>query len=156
MTVLFRHLTIPTSYNSQSSTPFHHSDVSIITQCLSFQHLIYSLFYLIQCLFFCTVMSLQTTDSLFQGKPFSRESFPGNHFSMELFHKISFQKVTVPTGIFSKKALFQWDCVSARTLFRETVSQESCLGMDRVFKGIVSARTISSKELFHKIGISRN
>ena len=96
-------------------------------------------------------MSPQTIDSLFQGKPLSRESFPGNHFSRELFHKTSFQKVTVPTGIFSKKALFQWDCVSARTLFRETVSQESCLGMDRVFKGIVSARTISSKELFHKI-----
>ena len=86
-------------------------------------------------------MSTQTIDSLFQGKPLSRESFPGNHFSRELFHKTSFQKVTVPTGIFSKKALFQWDCVSARTLFRETVSQESCLGMDRVFKGIVSART---------------
>ena len=41
-----------------------------------------------------------------------------------MFHKTSFQKAIVPTGIFSKKALFQWDCVSARTPFRETVSQE--------------------------------
>ena len=102
-----------------------------------------------------------STNSLFQGKPLSRESFPGNHFSRELFHKTSFQKVTVPTGIFSKKALFQWDCVSARTLFRETVSQESCLGMDHIFKGIVSARTFFKGTLFRGIvsqnpGMSRN
>ena len=100
-------------------------------------------------------MSPQTIDSLFQGKPFSRESFPRNHFSRELFHKTSFQKVTVPTGIFSKKALFQWGCVSARILFRETVSQEPCLGMDRVFKGIVSARTFFKGTLFRGI-VSQN
>ena len=101
---------------------------------------------------FFSVISPQTTDSLFQGKPLSRESFPGNHFSRELFHKTSFQKAIVPTGIFSKKALFQWDCISARTPFRGTVLQEPCLQRNCFSKIPVSGNC--SKQSIRCVGIS--
>ena len=128
-------------------SPHHHSNIlqfspphhSIILTWIAgklFQHFISSLFYLIQCLFFCTVMSPQTIDSLFQGKLLSRESFPGNHFSMELLHKTSFQRVNCPDqNRFQDKPFF------SGIVFQRELLSEKLFHRNHVFKGIVSART---------------
>ena len=101
--------------------PFHHSNTSFT-----------AFFTWFSVCFFCTVISPQTTDSLFQGKPLSRESFPENHFSRELFHKTSFQSVIVPTRIFSKKIHFSVGlCFSKNYIFRGTFFKGT------LFRGIV-------------------
>ena len=75
-------------------------------------------------------------------------------FSQELclqrncIYKTSFQKAIVPTRIVSTKPLFQRDCISTRTPFRVTVSQEPCFHRNYVFKGIVSQKSLSRNLLF--------
>ena len=94
-------------------------------------------------------------NSLFQQNPFLKTIFQGNCST-----KPPFRGLTVQIRIFSKKALFQWDCISARTLFIGIVSQEPYLGMDHVFIGIVSARTffkgiVSARTFFKGIVSAR-
>ena len=89
-------------------------------------------------------------NSLFQGNPFLETIFQGNCSTKPLFRGLA-----VTTGIFSKKALFQWDCVSARTPFRETVSQEPCFQRNCFSKNSFQ-RNCFSKNFFQRNSFSRN
>ena len=118
-------------------------------------------------------MYLQTTDSLFQDNPlmsgnyFHNSLFRGNPFQETIFQwncstKPLFRGLTVQIRIVSKTmALFQWDCVSARTLFREPFSRKlvhnnsflrNCFSKNffqrNFFKGIVLQESLSRKLLF--------
>ena len=96
-------------------------------------------------------MSPQTIDSLFQGKPLSRESFPGNHFSRELFHKASSQSVIVPTRIFSKTSPF-----SVGLCFSKNSFQRNCFTGTMSWNGPCLQRNCFSKNFFQRNSFSRN
>ena len=100
------------------------------------------------------------TNSLFQGKPLSRESFPGNHFSMELFRKISFQRVNCPdqnrfqdgpfsVGLYFSKNSFQRNCFTGTMSWNGPCLQRNCFNKN-FFQRNFFQRNSFLKNCFYK------